>query len=91
MECEVQQGGEPGGLCKRRQIRQHLLNTCLKYMMQILIRFSCGCCATFTSDDSQVVFGMTQFICYVSKCTQCFNNDDEGIILRSDFDMEKTE
>ena len=35
VECEVQQGGEPGRVCQRRQVRQHLLNTCLKYTIQI--------------------------------------------------------
>ena len=33
VEREVQQGGEPGRLCERRQDPQHLLNTCLKYTM----------------------------------------------------------
>ena len=49
-------------------------------------------------DDYQMVIpnkvsGMTQFICcYVSKCTQrfkCFHDYED--ILRSDFDIEKTE
>ena len=33
LEREVQQGGQPSGFCKRRQVPQCLLDTCLKYTL----------------------------------------------------------
>lgn len=83
VECEVQQGGEPGRLCERRQVRQHLLNTCLKYTVNAIFSTSFsiqvhtefifkwyGMWNVGLSDGiikDEWVFGMTQFICYVSK------------------------